>query len=188
MAAIARRRLPAIAAILFYWIRMKVVQQLTCRPVSCWTRPSWCRYEALARTVCSGRCAACSQTASHANDSVVEATSADPRCNFHGTERSVSDTRETSTAALSVSLRLTAIIEWSIEHTGNPVGRTDGCCDRPITPLSSTPMHRFFTTIEHSIKDYKQLYDLEHLLSLMVDLCLCACPTPANVLSSILDN
>ena len=24
------RRLPAIAAILFYWIRMKVVQQLTC--------------------------------------------------------------------------------------------------------------------------------------------------------------
>jgi len=42
--------LPAIAAILFYWIRMKVVQQLTCltqavpmlrgiRPVSCWSCP-----------------------------------------------------------------------------------------------------------------------------------------------------
>ena len=47
-------RPPAIASILFYWLRVKVVQQLTCltqavpmvrpiRPVSCWTRPwsSW---------------------------------------------------------------------------------------------------------------------------------------------------
>ena len=38
-------RLPAIAAILFYWITMKAVQQLTgpmdrpIRPMSCWTRP-----------------------------------------------------------------------------------------------------------------------------------------------------
>ena len=34
MAAIAGRRLRAIAAILFYWIRMNVVQQLTCLTLS----------------------------------------------------------------------------------------------------------------------------------------------------------
>ena len=45
-------RLPTIAAILFYWITMKAVQQLTgltlagpmvrpIRPVSCWTRPRY---------------------------------------------------------------------------------------------------------------------------------------------------